>query len=274
MFQQNGLSLDQAPPIHVVFRFFFGASLFGLLAGLLILFYQNTIFDASSVGAVTLTHTLTLGVMASFMLGALFQMLPVIAGIVISAPTQKSWWVQIPFVLGTITLLFAFNLPQYYHLYWLASLLLGASLLSIVAIMLKNLLDIAHHTPSSKGMMLALVSFAVLIFLALYLTFSLSGLAEGDYYSEVKEAHYSFGLFGWIALLIISISFQVIEMFYVTPPYPKTVTKYLTLSILLLLIAKAILLRPAPNAAHLVDILLALFFIGFAALTLYRLTQR
>jgi len=274
MFQQNGLSLDQAPPIHVVFRFFFGASLFGLLAGLLILFYQNTIFDASSVGAVTLTHTLTLGVMASFMLGALFQMLPVIAGIVISAPTQKSWWVQIPFVLGTITLLFAFNLPQYYHLYWLASLLLGASLLSIVAIMLKNLLDIAHHTPSSKGMMLALVSFAVLIFLALYLTFSLSGLAEGDYYSEVKEAHYSFGLFGWIALLIISISFQVIEMFYVTPPYPKTVTKYLTLSILLLLATKALLLHPASNAAHLVDILLALFFIGFAALTLYRLTQR
>jgi hypothetical protein len=274
MFQQNGLSLDQAPPIHVVFRFFFGASLFGILAGLLILFYQNTIFDASSVGAVTLTHTLTLGVMASFMLGALFQMLPVIAGVVIAAPTQKSWWVQIPFVLGTIALLFAFNLPQYHYLYWLASLLLGTSLLSIVAIMLKNLLNIAHHTPSSKGMMLALVSFAILILLALYLVFSLSGLAEGGYYSEAKEAHYSFGLFGWIALLIISISFQVIEMFYVTPPYPKTVTKYLTLSILLLLIAKAILLRPAPNAAHLVDMLLALLFIGFSALTLYRLTQR
>ncbi len=43
-----------------------------MLAGLLILFYQNDIFDASSVAAATLTYTLTLGVMASFMLGALW----------------------------------------------------------------------------------------------------------------------------------------------------------------------------------------------------------
>ncbi len=274
MFQQNGLSLDQAPPISVVFRFFFGASLFGMLAGVAILFYQNTIFDASSVSAITLTHILTLGVMASFMLGALFQMLPVIAGVVITAPTQKSWWVQAPFVLGTIALLFAFSLPQYHPLYWLASFLLGVSLLSIAVIMIKNLANIAYHTPSSRGMMLALISFALLIILALYLTFSLSGLAEGGHYSEVKEAHYSFGLFGWIALLIISISFQVIEMFYVTPPYPKWITSYLTPGILLLLVAKALFLHLAPAAAHAVDILLALVYIGFAALTLYRLTQR
>ena len=274
MFQQNGLSLDQAPPISVVFRFFFGASLFGMLAGFLILFYQNTIFDASSVGALTLTHTLTLGVMASFMLGALFQMLPVIAGVVITAPTQKSWWIQLPFILGTITLLFAFNLPRYPHLYWLASLLLGTSLLSIAGIMLKNLAGIAYHTPSSRGMMLALISFVMLVIPALYLTFTLSGLTEGIYYSEVKEAHYSFGLFGWITLLIVSISFQVIEMFYVTPPYPKWITSYLTPGILLLLLGKALSLHLAPAAAHTADALLALIYIGFAALTLYRLTQR
>jgi len=274
MFQQNGLSLDQAPPITVVFRFFFAASLFGILAGLLILFYQNDIFDASSVAATTLTHTLTLGVMASFMLGALFQMLPVIAGVVIPAPTQKSWWVQVPFILGTIALLVAFNMPRYPYLYWLASLLLGTSLLSIAGLMLANLVKIAYHTPSSRGMILALLSFTVLIVLALYLAFSLGGLAAGAHYSEIKEAHYTFGLFGWITLLIISISFQVIEMFYVTPPYPKPITKYLTITILLLLVAKTMLPLLIPASTLPISILLAFLFIGFAALTLYRLTQR
>jgi len=94
MFQQNGLSLDQAPPIGVVFRLFFTASIFGILAAILILFYGTTIFDPSSIGAITLTHTLTLGVMASFMLGSLFQMLPVIAGVVVTSPTKKSLLVR------------------------------------------------------------------------------------------------------------------------------------------------------------------------------------
>jgi len=32
MFNQNGLSLDQAPPISVVFRFFLSGALFGILS--------------------------------------------------------------------------------------------------------------------------------------------------------------------------------------------------------------------------------------------------
>ena len=274
MFQQNGLSLDQAPPISVVFRFFFSASLFGILAGFLILFYQKEIFQPSSMAAVTLTHTLTLGVMASFMLGALFQMLPVIAGVVIQSPAKKSWWIQVPFVLGTISLLFAFNLPQHHPLYWLASLLLGGSLLGVAILMLKNLSAIEHHTASSRGMIFALISFAFVVILALYLTSSLSGLAEGNYYAPIKTIHYSFGLFGWIALLIVSISFQVIEMFYVTPPYPLPVSRYLTTVIFLLLLIKVPLALFVPDMTVVADILIALLFIGFATLTLYRLSQR
>lgn len=274
MFQQNGLSLDQAPPISVVFRFFFSASLFGILSGFLILFYQQEIFQPSSMAAVTLTHALTLGVMASFMLGALFQMLPVIAGVVIQSPVKKSWWIQAPFVLGTISLLFAFNLPHYHPLYWLASLLLGSSLLSVAILMLKNLSAIKNHTASSKGMIFALLSFAFVVILALYLTSSLGGLAEGSYYAPIKTAHYSFGLFGWITLLIVSISFQVIEMFYVTPPYPLPVSQYLTAIIFLLLLAKVPLALFIPGMTVAADILIALLFIGFAILTLYRLSQR
>ncbi len=274
MFQQNGLSLDQAPPISVVFRLFLMAALFGILAGFLILFYQETVFDPASTGAITLTHTLTLGVMASFMLGALFQMLPVIAGVVLDAPIKRSWWIQAPFALGTITLLLAFNLPAYSQLYIIASLLLGMSLLGAIALMLSKLMRLSHHSSSSRGMMIALFAFSVTILLAFYLTATLSGFADGSHYSQVKILHYHFGLIGWIALLIISISFQVVEMFYVTPPYPRILSQYLTGTILFLLLIKIPLLLFLPSAIVVTDTLLALLLILFAITTLYRFSQR
>ena len=274
MFQQNGLSLDQAPPISVVFRLFLMAALFGILAGLLILFYQETIFDPASVGAMTLTHTLTLGVMASFMLGALFQMLPVIAGVILESPIKRSWWIQTPFALGTITLLLAFNLPAYSQLYMIASLLLGTSLLGAIALMLSKLVSLSHHSASSRGMMVALLAFTMTIFLALYLTATLGGFADGDYYSQIKILHYHFGLLGWIALLIISISFQVVEMFYVTPPYPGILSRYLTGTILLLLLIKIPLILFLPSVVAAIDTTLALLLIIFAITTLYRFSQR
>ncbi len=273
MFNQNGLSLDQAPPISVVFKFFFTGALFGILSGVSLLFFKTAIFDASTVEALTFTHLLTLGVMLSFMFAALFQMLPVIAGVKLSSPVRRSNLLLYPFVLGIITLLVAFNVATSW-LYLLAGMLLGISLLIAIIPMMRKLYHLTHHSASSKGMLWALLALAIVISLALYLLGSLGDLWEGTYYLEIKTAHYSFGLFGWIALLIISISFQVIEMFYVTPSYPSFVSKYLPLALFILLLLSTIVgvFMPALWVAS--HSILALVLIAYALLTLKRLTQK
>lgn len=273
MFQQNGLSLDQAPPISVVFRLFFVASLFGILEGVAILYYGVAIFDPSTVASLTTIHIFTLGIMVSFMLGALFQMLPVIAGVVIASPTRRSLLIQIPFVIGTLSLLLAFNISHIW-LFILASILLGGSLLGVIYMMLARLLRVSNHSASSRGMVIALLSFGITISLAIYLISTLVGYTDGEYYSKVKQLHYHFGLFGWITMLIFSISFQVIEMFYVTPPYPTMVSKYLVPSIFGLLIVAMSLELIYPQISTPIAILLALAMISFSILTLYRLSQR
>jgi len=273
MFSQNGLSLDQAPPISVVFRFFFSGALFGLIAGILVLLFQTNIFNSNSTEALILTHTLTLGVMLSFMFAALFQMLPVIAGVILSTPVKKANLVQYPFILGVLILLLGFYTSKSW-LFIVASILLGGSIFYITAIMLKDLIKLPNHSASSKGMMVALTSLTMVIILALYMTGTLSGLLQGTYYSLMKEAHYSFGLFGWIALLIISISFQVIEMFYVTPAYPKFVSGYLPFKLLGLLLTGFIISFFIPTVWAVIDIFIALVLIGYAIITLKRLTQR
>ena len=274
MFNQNGLSLDQAPPISVVFRFFFVGALFGIFAGISIIFYGVEIFDTASTAAVTFTHFLTLGVMLSFMFAALFQMLPVIAGVSLTSPIQKANLLLYPFVLGIVSLLFAFNMPRASWLFIAASVFLGVSLMAILFVMLKNLLALEHHTTSSKGMTYALFSLVFVLLLALYMTFSLGGLSEGTYYLQVKEAHYSFGLYGWIALLIIAISFQVIEMFYVTPAYPDLISKHLPKVLFFLLLVASILALFIPHVWFISDILLILMLGAYATITLKRLTQR
>ncbi len=273
MFSQNGLSLDQAPPVSVVFRFFFSGALFGVLSGIFIIFFQDTIFNSHSIEAIILTHTLTLGVMLSFMFAALFQMLPVIAGVTLTSPIRKANLVQYPFILGTVALLLAFGLSKPW-LFGLASLLLGTSILFIVFAMLKNLLSLPNHSSSSKGILIALLSLGIVVLSALYLTATLSGVIDGTYYTKIKVAHYSFGLFGWIALLIISISFQVIEMFYVTPPYPTLVSRYLPLTIFMLLLFSTVATSFNDSIWFISDILIALLLSGYALLTLKRLTEK
>ena len=274
MLNQNGLSLDQAPPLFVVFRFFFVGAIFGIIAGVLILFFQTSIFEGSSTEAIIITHTLTLGVMLSFMLGSLFQMLPVLAGVKISAPTLKANLVLFPFVVGTITLLLAFKFTENSWLFIIASLLLTISLLGIVFLIIKNLFLVQNHTISSKGIIYTLLSLGFVILFALYLTSSLSGLNSGMAYLAIKKAHYSFGLFGWISLLIISISFQVIEMFYVTPSYPKFFSHFMPLALFVVLIFSAVIGIFYPLIWKISDVAIIILLGSYGVLTLQRFNQR
>jgi len=122
-------------------------------------------------------------------------------------------------------------------------------------------------------MLVALAAFLVTLLLALYLLGALAGWHAGTAYAAIKTAHYTFGLLGWIALLILSISFQVVEMFYVTPPFPFWMTRYLTAILFGLLLLKAVLLV-ADLPTLWIDGILALLYGAYASVTLHRLQKR
>ena len=271
MFNQGGLSLEQAPPLSVVLRFFVTGAIFGIFAGVAMMLFGHNVLSPENREAVILTHLLALGVMASFMLGALFQMLPVIAGVVLPAPTRKATFVHIAFTLGLIALLCAFWQGNS-SCYITAGVLLGVSLLYATLLMLYRLFKLENHSASSKGMLYALLGFLLTILFALYLLSALGGVHEGQNFVIFKEAHYSFALFGWVTLLIVSISFQVVEMFYVTPPYPKVISDYFTATVFTLLLVKTALLTNGLSGY--IDLLIALLFIVYAAITIHRLYKR
>jgi len=272
MFENSGLSMDQAPPIVVVLRFFLTGTIFGIVASVMLFFYGETITDFSSAQALALTHTLTLGVMASFMFGALYQMLPVLCGVAIKKPELLALRVNYALILGTIFLIISFFILNT-TLYIIAAFSLAYALFTTAYVMIKKLKTISHSS-SSRGMLLSLISLVFVAILGLLLLSLRGGFNINIDYLALKSAHFSFGLFGWIALLIISVSFQVIEMFYVTPPYNKKYAKYMPQVIISLLFINLIAAIFAPFLLNIIEYIVIVLVALHASLTLIKLKQK
>ena len=77
----SNLSLDQAPPEDIPFRYLLTGPAFGILAGILLSVYGERIFiTAWSLDTVALVHMITLGWLTLIMIGAFYQMVPVLVG--------------------------------------------------------------------------------------------------------------------------------------------------------------------------------------------------
>lgn len=258
----GALSLLYAPPFSIVARFFITASLLGLGGSLLFLY----MLLSGEFSLQALVHIFTLGFAAMTMVGALFQMLPVVAGAVIENPLPKAAYTHITLLSGTLLLVAGF---LYGNKLLLSSglILITLSVLFIAPLMLYKLFKLKSYTPTSMGMRYALGSFVAGTLVGMALVTSLLGKLEINYL-RFAEAHFSFMLFGWVGILIASVAFQVIEMFFVTPPYPKRYANAFHPVVVALLLLYIVL------GWWLFKVLLSLLFISFALLTVVRLRER
>ncbi len=273
MFDQNGLSLDQAPPISVILGLFLLGGIFGVVGGFSILYYGSSIFDPASTGAIVTIHIFSLGAMMSFMLGALFQMLPVIAGVVLASPIPKANLTKVLLILGLLSLVVGF-ISHAGFLFIFATVFLGSMLLYVSIAMMTRLIKIPNHSASSGGMLLALLSMFVFVVMALYMTTAYGQMHNGALFAQLKEVHYAYALFGWVALLIVSISFQTVEMFYVTPRYPKLLSRYMPVSIFTLILLMSVSILVDSSLTSILRVFIYLIFAAYGIMTLVRLSQR
>ncbi len=273
MFQNSGLSLEQAPPISVILRFFLTGSIWGVVAGVWLMFQGDSSINSNSVNGLILTHIITLGVMLSFMLGALFQMLPVLAGISFKEPIKLAIRSQWPILFGTIFLLLGFfNASSL--LYILSIVFLGIGVVPIASLMLRRLLNLNNHSASSRGMGFAIFNLLILFIIGVWMISLIMGWSTRGNILALKQLHIGLGLFGWIALLIISVTFQVIEMFYVTKAYPKEYSNYLPSIITGLLTLELIFTLYIPSFIPYIEEIITPLIAIHALFTLYRLSQR
>lgn len=274
--KMTSLSTDQAPPIGVPLRFFAVAPIFIVLAALLLAVGGGNPFaDMHSPALLAATHCITLGFMAMVMLGAIQQLLPVVIGSPMPASRLVAWFTFLPLMAGTLLLSGGFMLgkPELLNLAWP---LLGSAFLVFIG---ASLLSLARATAQNATKTAILFSVLSLIMAATLGMLLARGYATGLPlpYAKLATAHISMALGGWVLLLAIGVSYQVIPMFQLTPNYPGWLTASLVPAIFTVLLLNLALLLPesVPSwAKYAAEILFWLLAGCFAAVTLRLQNQR
>jgi hypothetical protein len=273
---QAGLSFDQAPPFSVPLRFFLTAPLFLLAGALLILAAPESLTSRWTALALALTHALTLGFLAMVMLGALMQMLPVVAGSTLPAPRAVAWLTHAPLVAGTSALMAGF-LGAGSMAFVIGIVLLGCTFV-VFLLAAGTTLARAVSNATVTGMRLAVVCLGLTAGLGLALALMRVGGWLPPEAESAATAHVAFGLLGWVLLLVIGVAYQVVPMFQITPPYPPRLARWLAgCFFMLLIIHAATPLFPETKRATptlLADIGLATGILVFALVTLQLQSRR
>ena len=224
----DGLQLQSMPPLSIPFRFFVTAPLFGILSALLLLGSGTAGWSSRWLPEVmAATHLLTLGFMATVMLGALFQVLPVLSGQTIPGQRWLAPTVHVLVASGALALGAAFiSADRSWQL--AAMILLGAGFsLFLGALGLRLAKPDIGGGDSIFAIRLAALSLLISLSLGIIMLAAYSGIQMPHYLANSGVAHLRFALLGGVLLLIMGVGYQIIPMFHVTPDYPGYLRKLL-----------------------------------------------
>lgn len=273
---QSGLSFEQAPPISVPFRFFLTAPLFGMAAGLLLLWLGPAMFVSRwTPAALALTHLLAVGFMLQAMCGAMLQMLPVAAGANIWQPRRVTHLAHAGLTIGTLLLVGGF-LGGQALLFQIAVPFMTVSLGAFALIVLIALFRTPAQGPTIVTLRIALFGLIATISLGATLA-SAFGWQLALPLTEITHVHAAWGLGGWSLLLVSGVAYLVVPMFQLTPPYPAWLARNFAVALFSLLAAWSITWLPLQRPGGLQVALAcaaALLAAAFAVVTLRLQGQR
>ncbi|RRJ85209.1 hypothetical protein [Aestuariirhabdus litorea] len=277
-----GLNFSHIPPLSVPFRFFISASLFGLLAGGLLLLAP---FPTAAEGGLAnrwhpallgVTHLLVLGVILMVMFGALFQILPVVGAPSVTRPAARAALIHPLLCLGTLALGGGFMLLDTEAGRWglrAALLLLPAALLLGMASYLPPVLAALRHNATLRQASWALLALAVTLLLGVWQLLGWNLPGRFPLNRGLTNLHALWGSLGWCLLLIGAVAYQVVPMFHTTPAVPAPVQRF-SAPLLVLLLAGLSLSQVWPALKGLFEGLLSLYTLALALGLLWNLSRR
>lgn len=232
------LSFDQAPPVSVPVRFFLTAPLFGIAAGMWLIWRGEAAWVSRwGVDVLALMHLFSVGFMLQVMCGALMQFVPVATGGNLWHPRVTANWVHPLLTLGAISLVLGFiNQQPIFFRYATYLLMAGLSVFWVV-------LGIALFRTPARGatlgaLRLAWLGLAITLILGLMLATLLGGYSgfagltdffegAGWKFPGMVNVHAAWGLAGWSLMLVMGVSYFVVPMFQLTPYYSEKMSRIL-----------------------------------------------
>ena len=221
----GGLSLEQAPQLSIPASFFLTIPIGVLVAGCIMLVAGiSSLSSPWMPQALALAHAGTLGVLAMGMIGALYQMTPVIAGSAVP-------YTRIAHIVHALLLagLAGFIWRLLGGPTMAMSVAIQCFTIALLAFLLPlgwALLRTDTRSETVQGMRLAVVSLATITLIGLVMA---RGYA-GDVFPVNRmlwvQIHLTLAFLGWVGGLIMAVSWRVIPMFYLAATVSKTTMRW------------------------------------------------
>ncbi len=224
---QAGLSTQNAPSPWVVLpHFIFGALSF-LLATVVMILYAGDLVLPFHLNSkmLTLTHIMVLGFITMIIIGALYQLIPVVMEVKLySEKIAKATFYL--FAFGVIILIInfweaTFGVGQN----WLWFEISGTIILVAVLLFLFNTLkSAAKSTIKNRGNIFVKTAIiylliTVLLAITMIINFAHPFLSVSD--TDLLKMHMHLGLVGWFLFLVIGISSKLMPMFLIIHKLPE-----------------------------------------------------
>jgi hypothetical protein len=211
------LRLDQAPAAGLPLRFLLSMPCWGVLAGVLLLLDADAPLHARwHPATLALVHVYALGVLGNAMFGALLQFPPAAAGVELRGSGSAPWLHGL-FNFAVMLLVVGLYAGAHWPLL-AAGLLLPASFMWLAAMLLPGLAGSAGERLSRVGIGTAM-GFGVLTAIAGGALGWMVAMRHG-WSPALVDAHASFGVLGWIVLLLAAVGRVTMPMFQGTGTVP------------------------------------------------------
>ena len=215
-----GLHLEQAPPLAIPLSFFLTAPLAVAAAGaVLIRSGAAALVSGWSPTTLAIAHLGTLGLLGMVMLGALYQMTPVVAG----SPVPR---VRVAHAVHALLGLGIGGLVVGIGRGAGGIVLAGVTALVAAFLLFLGPVGVAlarapTRNATVSGMRAALASLLLTVALGAWMALGHAGLGFPGPRPLWLQVHLCVGLLGWVGGLISAVSWQVLPMFYLTPPVSR-----------------------------------------------------
>jgi hypothetical protein len=209
---------QQAPPAHIPYRFFLTAPLFGVLAGLLMLFMGpqavSQFWHPVMVGNL---HLLGLGMFTMAMAGLLLQSAPILSGRPLLCSRHLAAIIHALLSLGSGVLAYGFVAANALALQ-LALLLLLPALIWFALVGLAAVWrvpgEMRGDAPPAWGLRLGLFALLFTSALGAWAAFGQITDVQASYHLRLVQVHSGWAVFGWGLLFLFGFSLFVLPGFY------------------------------------------------------------
>ncbi len=209
----NGVIGAYSPPFRIVNKYFISATIsFVLLTLAMVVSYQYFVGHHFQPRILAITHIATLGWITMILIGALFQLVPVVLEVSLWSEdlAEIQFWI---YLIGTIGLIYGFWVYQIDEFFILSAALLNLAMLIFIINISVTLFSVKQWNLTGFHIVSALYHLSVTAVAGILMAINLWKPYIKIDHLQYLNLHAHVAFVGWVTMIIMGVSYKLIPMF-------------------------------------------------------------